>query len=146
MAFSVSRQEVADLIKKVDSARSSAKRAREKADDAVMSVVQTVEVVGAGFTLGALNGRWGGVEFLGIPLDLLSGATLHLFAMFMGPTSSEHLRNFGDGALCSWGTMTGLGVGREMATGGGAYAGRHMGPGNRVPDADLRNWANQAAA
>lgn len=150
MGFSVSRQEVTDLLRKVDSAKGAAKRARERAEDSVMNVVQTVEVVGTGFSLGAINGRFGGVEVLGIPLDLLSGASLHLLAMFMGATAAEHTRNFADGALCSWGTMTGLGVGREMARGGGyamqgAAGGRHIGPGAAVPIGDLRHWAAQAS-
>ena len=135
------------LIKKAEGAKTAARRARERADESVMTVVQTFEVAGTGFTLGAINGRFGGVEVVGVPLDLLSGASLHLLGMFMSRRAGEHLHNFGDGALCSWATVTGIGIGREMATRGGAASGGGYLPGGRSPgvsEENLRSWANAA--
>lgn len=147
MAMSISRADVEELIKKYESAKRSAKAARDRAEDAVMTVVQTTEVAGTGFTLGAINGRFGGVEFLGIPLDLGLGAGLHLTAMFLRRPIAEHVHNFGDGALCAFATTLGSGVGREMAQrfAQSGYYPPQVGAGNRVSDEQLRSWAQRAA-
>jgi hypothetical protein len=111
MAVEISRS-VNKLQDQLARLRGSLVGAREKANEAVASVVQTTEVTAVAFALGIVNGRWSGVEFLGVPLDLwLAGGAKGFALMGIQP---EHLHNMGDGALASYSTTLGAGIGREM--------------------------------
>lgn len=108
----VSLKTLEEMDKRVESARKSLKRAKDEAEATVYQVVQTAEVTGTAFALGMVNGRWSSPEFLGIPLDLGVGLGSHLLA-FMD-IAPEHLHNVGDGALCSYVSALGMGIGERM--------------------------------
>lgn len=113
MSLSITRQDAERLLRQAQSARVAIKRAKETANEAVEQIVQTVEVSSTAFGFGLINGRWNGVEVLGVPLDALTALGLHALAFF--GVAPQHLHNFGDGALASYLTTTGAGIGRAMA-------------------------------
>lgn len=94
-------------------AKDRVKRMKEKGDAAVMKVVSAAELSTAAFTMGVIDGRYGGVELMGIPLSLGLAATAHLGA-FLG-IASDHLHSFGNGFLASYLSNLGNGVGAKMA-------------------------------
>lgn len=113
MSLNITRAEAERLFKQVSSAKASAKRAREKAGEVVDTVVATSEVSMSAFALGVINGRWGGVEVVGVPLDLLVAGSGKVLA-YAG-VAPEHMHNFSDGAAASYFVTLGAGIGREMA-------------------------------
>jgi hypothetical protein len=120
MALNITRSDAERLLKTAQNARASIKRAKEHANEAVDRIVQTVEVGSTAFAFGIANGRFGGVEVLGVPLDALASFGMHSLAFF--GVATDHLHNFGDGAMASYLTTTGAGIGRAMAVRAGAAA------------------------
>lgn len=148
--LAITRSDAERLLKSAQSAKASIKRARERADEAIGRVVQTTEIGSAAFVMGVVNGRWNGVEVLGVPLDLLLGGGLHVLA-FAG-VASDHLHNFGDGSLASYSTTLGAGIGREMAQKAAVAPGGTTATGYRfaagagpLSDAQLADLARRAA-
>lgn len=88
-------------------------KVKAAADEAVATVVATAEVSTAAFGMGLVDGRWGGVEVVGIPLSLGLAAGSHLVG-FLG-VQPEHMHNFGNGFLASYVNNLGTGVGARMA-------------------------------
>lgn len=97
------------------------KSVQTKAEEMTGHVVQSAEVSGAAFALGLIGGKYGTVEVLGVPLELAVGVGLNLAAHAkVAGNSSEHLHNFGDGALAVYFATLGRGVGRQMGLPAGA--------------------------
>lgn len=115
MGMQVSLRQLESLETRAKSAASRIKRIQEEAHDVMMAVVGTVETMTTSFGFGVINGRWGGPEFVGVPVDLLSGIVLHGLA-FAIDTGSEHLHNLANGALACYFATLGTGVGQKMAT------------------------------
>lgn len=143
----ITRADAEKLLKRAQGAGQAIKRARERADEVVGTVVQTTEIGTAAFGFGLVNGRWGGVEVLGVPLDLLAAGGLHVLG-FVG-VASDHLHNFGDGALASFATTLGRGVGIEMAQKAAQQpnqlpAGAAAGYAGRLSREELQRLANAA--
>ena len=91
-------------------------RLREKAQDTTEKVVRTVEVGSSALAFGVVQGRMGSVEIMGVPLDLGAGVALNLLGYFGAAGKySDHLNNFGDGALAAYLCTVGKGVGASMA-------------------------------
>jgi hypothetical protein len=89
-----------------------------------MVSVRTPEVALSAFTFGLLQGKFkdkGGLT-LGLPVDLIAGATFHIFALF-SRDYAHHLRAFGDGALASFFTTTGYRVGERWGRSGSLRVG-----------------------
>lgn len=146
--LAISRSDAERLLKTAQNARASIKRARERADEAIGRIVQTTEIGSAAFVMGVVNGRWSGVEVLGVPLDLLAGGGLHVLG-FMG-IAPDHLHNFADGSLASYTATIGAGIGREMAAKAAAVPPAASGYGYRfaagagpLTDAQLADLARQ---
>ena len=87
-----------------------------------LKIVRTSEIALSSFTFGVLQGRFkarGGLTLMGLPVDLLAGATFHILGLFPFTRSySHHLHAFADGALASFFTTTGYRVGERWAAGG----------------------------
>lgn len=97
-----------EMIKsKVKGLQERVKNAREKADEVVGVVIRTAEIGITAFGLSVIQGKTGGIEIVGVPLDLGIGVAAHVAAfMGFGGRFSQHLHNFGDGALANYlGTM-----------------------------------------
>lgn len=124
MPLKVSKSQI---MRAKDRAFSLARRAsayRQKADQAVETLVGTAEVGASSFALGLIQGRYGGVEIVGVPLDLTAAIAFHGLAFVgVGGKLSGHLHSFGDGALATYLATLGRGAGVEMrrkALGAGA--------------------------
>lgn len=75
-------------------------------------VVRSVEVGSAALVVGVLQGRAGSVEIMGVPAELAAGLALNLAGYFgVAGKHSDHLNNFGDGALAAYLVTVGKGVG-----------------------------------
>lgn len=117
----------------------------------LMKVVRSGEVVGVAGMFGLVNGRTGGLELLGVPVDLLSGAALHGAGVAgLAGDQSDHLHAMGDGALASFSVTLGTSVGARMrrealaaaaarASGGGGGAAAGALPGADAADRAMAN-------
>jgi hypothetical protein len=96
---------------------------KKKGEKVATTVVHTVEVGSSAFMFGMLQGKTGGIELVGIPLELMSAIALHGAAfMGLGGKMSSHLHGFGDGALAAYATTMGRGIGLNWKSkeGGGS--------------------------
>lgn len=129
-----------DIMKLKGHYESLARRAdgfKKKGEATVEKLVSAAEVSAAAFTFGALQGKYGAVEVLGVPADLGGAVLLHL-AGFMGVAgkASGHLHAFADGALASFFFTMGRGTGvnwKQKSLG----SGKEKVAGDAVTDADL---------
>jgi len=118
--LAISENKYKSALAQVQAARKRVQNIKSQANEQVMQVVQTFEVGGSSFLHGMVEGYWDGVEFLGIPLPVLTGTGAHMLG-FMG-VAPEHLHNMGDGAYAAYTTTLGLGIGEEMRRKGGGAA------------------------
>ncbi len=142
--LAISKQEAMKALASAQSARAALSRAKEKANEVVEGVVGGIEITSAAFALGVINARFGGVEFVGVPLDLwISGAMHGLgFAGVGGP----HAHALGNGAAAAYAHTLGLGIGSRMRTRAGAPSQMAASAGYRgsMSDADLANLVQQS--
>lgn len=89
---------------------------KQHTEKTVEKVIRTAEVGGTAFAVGVLNGKTGGVEIMGVPLELGAGIALNVLS-YMGAAGkmSDHVGNIGDGALASFATMEGVKIGLQWA-------------------------------
>lgn len=106
--------QLADIESKYTNAKKAVQRAREDARETVMAVVRSVEVGGTAFSFGIVNGRWGRPELLGVPVDLGGSIAFHSLGFLMDKEIAGHLHNLGDGAMASYLTALGTGIGAKM--------------------------------
>ena len=115
MAVKVGKREIGTWKAKAMRARERLKSAGKKADRVVETMVHTAEVGSAAFVAGVVQGRTGGVEVLGVPMDLGAAAALHVLGFLgVGGKFASHLHGFGDGFLAAFLATTGRGVGQTM--------------------------------
>lgn len=141
--FQISHNDLIRMKGEAERLKTRAKNALEKADSVVERVVRTVEVGASAFGFGVVQGKYGGVEVVGIPLELAAGAGLHLLAFAgIGGHMSDHLHHFGDGALACYAATTGRGVGvewrKKAAQENGAGKGELSAPKERLFGASSR--------
>jgi len=109
----ITKASATKLREHVQRLRATLARTRERTEEGVQTIVQTVEIGGTAFALGAINGRYGGLEFAGVPMELWIGGGAHALAFFGGPMPDD-LHNFGDGAVACFATTLGAGFGADM--------------------------------
>jgi len=103
-----------NLESKYQATKKQVARIREEAAESVMTVVRSAEIQSTAFAMGVVNGRWGRPELLGVPVDLLMGLTGHTLGFVIGEEAGPHLHNLADGALASYVTTLGVGIGQKM--------------------------------
>lgn len=105
------------LVAHTQQLESRLERLKSKGEEVATSLVRTAEVSGAAFAVGLINGRYGGFEVLGLPIDLAAGVTLNVLAHSKvgGAKSAPHLHALGDGALAVYFATLGRGVGVQMS-------------------------------
>jgi len=153
MALKISRRDLGGWKSKAIRAQARMKNISKRADKTVETMVHTAEVSSAAFVAGVVQGRTGGVEILGVPMDLGLAAGLHVLAFAgVGGKMSDHLHGFGDGFLAAFLATTGRGVGQAMKSkglGGGLFnpaaTKGELGEGTSLSDMD-RELAAMAAA
>ena len=115
MALKLSQSDVMELKDRAERLANRARSAVAKADEVIAKAVRTSEVSLAAFGMGLAQGRYGSVEVMGVPMDLGAGLGLHLLGFAgVGGRHSDHLHGFGDGALASYLTTLGKGIGAGM--------------------------------
>lgn len=107
-------------IKKLQDRLATAQRrtasVRKQAGAFVESAVRTAEICGVAFALGYFQGKKGGWEIMGVPMELALGLVSHAAALAgIGMGAAEHVRAIGDGSLAAYMTTYGRGMGRESA-------------------------------
>lgn len=118
MAMRVGKASLKKLESRLASARSRMKNLKKKSEKVTENIVHTAEISTAAFAMGFTQGRFGGIEFFGVPMELALGSGLNLAAwMGLGGKHSSHLNNIGNGCLAAYMTTLGRGVGQS--TGGG---------------------------
>lgn len=118
MALAVSQRDIINFKQRADRLSTKAKNIIEKSKQTMETVVTTTEVGAAAFLFGLAQGKFGGVQIVGVPLDLLAGIGLHIMAFsgVGGKGSVGHLHAFGDGALASFFNHLGRDVGYTIQT------------------------------
>lgn len=97
-----------------ETALKRAKSAREKGEVVVERVTRTAVTGSTAFALGMVQGRTGGVEVMGVPLDLIVGLGGHVAGfMRLGGRHSDHLHNIGDGGIATYAATMGRSVGNQ---------------------------------
>ncbi len=112
MAHALSSTQVSQLEDAYLKLKTSAQRIKAAQKDNMETLVATSEMATAAFGMGVIDGRFGGVELLGMPLSLLSAAGSHLMG-FAGVAPS-HMHAFGNGFLANYLSTLGAGVGSKM--------------------------------
>lgn len=114
MAMKVSKSQVGGWKKKALAAKKRMDKVSAQTSKQIETAVHTAEVSSAAFVAGVVQGRYGGIEVMGIPMDLGLAALLHVGGfMGVGGKMSSHLHGFADGFLASFLTTTGRGVGQS---------------------------------
>lgn len=112
----ISKASIGKWQKRAMSLQHRARRVMEKSREVVGEVVRTTEACSAAFLFGVAQGRYGGVEVVGVPVELATGVALKGFAFFAGGDMAPHLHAFGQGALDAYLTTMGRGVGEAWKT------------------------------
>lgn len=108
----LSTAQVNQLREKAVSLQGSIQRMRAKAEDAKADVMAIAEVGGAAFTMGVVEGKYGGAEFWGLPASLWTALATH--GLGFAGYAEEHMHNIGNGSLAAYLHTLGLGVGAKM--------------------------------
>jgi hypothetical protein len=108
----------------INASRAVAK-ANEKMEDAVGGMVRSIEVQGAAFGFGALQGYYYepaggkdtkfGPQIFGADAELVVGGGLYVASLLgLGGKYSDHLKNLADGALAAYVSNQGRGWGAKL--------------------------------
>lgn len=108
----ISQAEAQDLQTRLSGALARVKSVRASATEAVEKTVETLEIGAVAFGLGVVQGRFQGVELLGLPVDLIAALGAHGLAL--AGVAPRHLHAVGDGALASYAVTLGAGIGAKM--------------------------------
>lgn len=86
--------------------------------DRAATALNTVEVSAVSFLFGLGQGKLGGVEILGVSVDLIAGLAFHIggFMNVGGKKLNHHMHAVGDGALASYFNGLGRNVGYGLQT------------------------------
>lgn len=138
--MALTKTELRQAAKRARSLSTRLKTMRRKTERVTERVVHSAEVGAAAFTAGIIQGRTGGVEVLGVPLELGLGVTLNLAGfMGLGGRMSNHLHGFGDGFLAAYLTTLGRGLGVSQRASG-------VGLDTSLSDRELAEAAEAAAS
>jgi len=118
MALSVSQKDIINFKNHAERAIKKSRTVIEKSKQTMDTVVNTTEVGAAAFLFGLAQGKFGGIQIVGVPLDLLAGIGLHIaaFSGVGGKGNQKHLHAFADGALASFFNHLGRDVGYAVQT------------------------------
>jgi len=116
MPLRISQSDIDRLHNSASKQIARARSVMEQAQGAIDQFVRTSEISVVSFGLGVVQGRYGGVEVVGVPVDLGAGVILHTLGFFgVAGAYGSHLHAAADGCLASFFTTLGRGVGTQMA-------------------------------
>lgn len=144
MALSVSQRDIVNFKQRVDRMTAKAKGVIERSKETMETVLTTTEVGAASFLFGLAQGKFGGIQIVGVPLDLLAGIGLHIaaFSGVGGKGTSKHMHAFADGALASFFNYLGRDVGYAIQTPADRARIVASARGKKTPPGSLSNGAN----
>jgi len=112
MAMTITKKDAQHAVARLETIKKRIANIREQAEQTTERLITTAEVGGAAFAMGVIQGKTGGVEVFGVPLELGLGLGLNAFALLGGAGKhSAHLNNVGNGCLAAYATTLGRGVG-----------------------------------
>jgi len=112
MAVHITKRDAHHAVQRLQSIQRRIASIKERAEETTERIVTTAETAGAAFAMGVVQGRTGGVELFGVPLELGLGIGLNAFALLGGAGKhSGHLAAVGTGCLAAYATTLGRGVG-----------------------------------
>lgn len=108
----ITKADAKHAVARLDAIKKRIATIRDQAEATTERLVATAETAGAAFAMGVLQGKTGGVEVFGVPLELGLGLGLNAFALLGGAGKhSSHLNHVGNGCLAAYATTLGRGVG-----------------------------------
>lgn len=135
MAQQVSAGALAKWKQKAESLAGRVKKVAEKGEKTVETVTGTLVVSGTSFAFGVLQGRTGGVEVVGVPIELLTGVGLHVAGfMGLGGRRSDMLHHVGNGAMATYAATMGRSVGVNWKKTGKLLAGNGATSAGELPE------------
>ena len=121
MPVAITKKDAQQAMHRLESIKRRIAGIRERAQETTEKLIGTAETAGAAFAAGVIQGKTGGVELFGVPLELGLGLGLNAFAFLGGAgRASDHLHNVGNGFLAAYATTMGRGVGATWGKGKGA--------------------------
>lgn len=114
MAMNLTRSDLEALKAKAQRAGAQIRNAKEAIAEQVGHVVRTAEVAGASFAFGVANGYTGGLEVVGVPVDLGVGVLAHFAAFWLPENTARHVHALADGGVAAYATVSGIGIGAKM--------------------------------
>ncbi len=133
MAAKIGGRDIMRLKSRYEGLMKRADGIKRKGESTVEHLVSSAEVSGSAFALGVVQGKYGPVSVVGVPLDLTIAAGLHLGGFLgLAGRQSHHLHAFGDGALASFFFTLGRGTGAKWKATAETVKGD-----NRLTEADL---------
>lgn len=124
MAMTITKKDAAHAMQRLEGIKRRIAGIREKAEQTTERLIGTAETAGAAFAAGVIQGKTGGVELFGVPLELGLGLGLNAFAFLGGAgRHSDHLHNVGNGFLAAYACTMGRGVGATWGKGKSLGAG-----------------------
>lgn len=121
MAMTITKKDAQHAMQRLEGIKRRIAGIRERAEQTTERLIGTAETAGAAFAAGVIQGKTGGVELFGVPLELGLGLGLNAFAFLGGAGKhSDHLHNVGNGFLAAYATTMGRGVGATWGKGKGA--------------------------
>jgi len=116
--LAVSQSAITRYKNMVDRAMTKAKNVLVTQKERANVILNTAEVSAASFIFGLAQGKFGGIEIVGVPIDAIAGIALHVvgFTGVGGRANSRHFHAFADGALASFFNNMGRGVGYTVQT------------------------------
>ena len=132
MALQLSKAEIGRLADKAKRMEARAGKIQAQAKAAAKTAIRSVEVAGAAFVGGAIQGYTydpvkgtAGIELMGVPLDLALAGAGHLaaFTLLGDDDTSDHVHALSDGflacAAATYGRSSGKKLKEKMAAPGG---------------------------
>lgn len=114
MAMKLSQTDLRKAATRAESLKTRLAGLRKRTEKVAERAVHTAEVGATAFAFGVLQGKTGGIEVVGVPLELGTGVGLHLMGYLgLGGKMSDHLHGIADGALAAYLTTIGRAVGAE---------------------------------
>src|SRR5574341_967436 len=143
MPIQITRSQLANLSRRAGTMTKRAGRLKDKTEKTVNTLVSTAEVSAASFAFGVVQGRFGQIDVVGVPLELGSAVLLHLLG-FIGVAgkAARHVHSFADGTLAAYLTSLARGIGMDMKK--KALGAAVSGTGERLTEADLEALARAA--
>lgn len=151
----ITKRDAQHAMHRLESIKKRIANIREHAEQTTERVVATAETFGAAFAMGVVQGRTGGVELFGVPVELGLGLGLNAFALLGGAgRASTHVNAVGNGCLAAYATTLGRGVGstwKDKASGttsqlGGGGQGQIKASGSTLSPAEVAQVAAMRGA